>query len=325
MVRGACLYFHSPCFDGITSSVLTLDFLETSQSWTFSELCPVNYERRNSWLSQKLCKTSAVVDFLYHPAAEFWADHHQTSFLTPELEKRFYGQKSPFQIYDSKSGSCAMLLWRVFRRRFKYQNSRYSELVNWADKIDSARYTSVEEAIHGAHPSLNINRSLATNKDPNYPVWLITRLRKDSLENVGCSKEVLEKSNEAQALITAGLNRLSKTVHLEDANIAVFDVDSSDVLVNRYAPYLFYPKARYSLGIVRSPDGIKITGMRNPWLPFPSIYLGKLFERFGGGGHRRVGSLWLRGPDVQKADDVLQRLLNEIRMAESNKKKRVAA
>jgi nanoRNase/pAp phosphatase (c-di-AMP/oligoRNAs hydrolase) len=76
---------------------------------------------------------------------------------------------------------------------------------------------------------------------------------------------------------------------------------------------------------MRSPDSIKITGMRNPWLPFPSIYLGKLFERFGGGGHRRVGSLLLRGADVQKADDVLKRLLNEIRIAESNKKKRVAA
>ena len=328
MVRGACLYFHSPCLDGIASSVLTLDFLETVQNWTFNELRPVDYDQRKSWLSEERTSPFAVVDFLYHPAAEFWADHHQTSFLRPDLKNCFAEQKNAFHIYDSKSSSCAMLLWRVLQRRFKYKNSRYAELVSGADKIDAARYSSVEEAIHGSHPALNINRSLATNKDPDYPVWLVTRLRRESLEKVGCSPEVVEKSNEAQALIAAGLDRLSETVHLDDANIAVFDVDSSDVLVNRYAPYHFFPKARYSLGIVRSPNCTKIRAMKNPWRHFPSVYLGKLFERFGGGGHRRVGSVLLRGADAQNADQVLRRLLDEIRKedkAESSNKKSVAA
>jgi len=325
MVRGAHLYFHSPCFDGIASSVLTLDFLETSEDWTFSELRPVNYDRRNNWLSEKHSKPFAVVDFLYHPDAEFWTDHHQTSFLRPALKQQFEDQKKPFHIYNSKSGSCAMLLWRVLRRRFNYQNSRYAELVRWADKIDSARYTSVKEAIGGPHPALNINRSLATNKDPDYLLRLVAQLRRESLEEVGCSPDVVEKSNEAKALITAGLDRLSKTVHLDDAGIAVFDVDSSDVLVNRYAPYHFFPKARYSLGMVRTPDGIKITAMRNPWRHFPSVYLGKVFERFGGGGHRRVGSLLLRGSDARDAERVVKRLLQEIRKEESSKKKSVAA
>jgi len=307
---------------------LTLDFLETVQNWTFNELRTVDYDQRKSWLSEKHTSPFAVVDFLYHPAAEFWADHHQTSFLRPDLKNRFAEQKNAFHIYDSKSSSCAMLLWRVLQRRFKYRNSRYAELVSGADKIDAARYSSVEEAIHGSHPALNINRSLATNKDPDYPVWLVTRLRRESLEKVGCSPEAVEKSNEAHALIAAGLDRLSKAVHLDDANIAVFDVDSSGVLVNRYAPYHFFPKARYSLGIVRSPNCTKIRAMKNPWRHFPSVYLGKLFERFGGGGHRRVGSVLLRGADAQNAEQVLRRLLDEIRKedkAESSNKKRVAA
>jgi hypothetical protein len=105
----------------------------------------------------------------------------------------------------------------------------------------------------------------------------------------------------------------------------VFDVDSSDVLINRYAPYLFFPKARYSLGMVRTTDGIKITAMRNPWLQFPSVYLGKIFERFGGGGHRRVGSLLLKGSDATDPERVMKRLLHEIRKTESSNKKSVAA
>lgn len=325
MVSGASLYFHSPCFDGITSALLTLDFLETSQDWKFEKMRSVDYDQRDRWLSGKQRNPFAVVDFLYHPDAAFWADHHQTSFLTPSLRKSFDEQKNPFHIYNSKSSSCAGLLWRTLQQRFHHQNSRYSELVRWADKIDAARYSSVKEAIRGSHPALRINRSLATNKDPDYPAWLVTRLRTNSLAVVGSLPEVMSKSKEAEALIAAGLERLSRTVYLEDTDIAVFDVDGADVLVNRYAPYHFFPKARYSLGMVRTPRGIKITAMRNPWRQFPSVYLGSLFERFGGGGHRRVGSVMLKNSDARDAQRLVKRLLQEIRKEESSNKKVVAA
>jgi hypothetical protein len=130
--------------------------------------------------------------------------------------------------------------------------------------------------------------------------------------------EVVEKSNEVKTLVQVGLDRLSQTVHLDGSDIAVFDVDSSDVLINRYSPYHFFPEARYSVGMVRTNDGIKITAMRNPWRQFPSVYLGKVFERFGGGGHRRVGSVLLKDSDAREAQRVLKRLLREIRKEEAS-------
>jgi hypothetical protein len=325
MVRGACLYFHSPCFDGIVSAVLALDFLEGVQNWTFDELCSVNYQSRNSWLSKAHSKPFAVVDFLYHPDAQFWADHHQTSFLKRSLKDQFGGQNNPYHIYSPRSASCAMLLWRVLAKRFNYQNKRFAGLVTWADKVDSARYDSVQEAITGSYPALNINRTLAVNKNPDYPSYLVTQLRHKSLDEIGRLPEVVEKSNEAKILVQAGLERLSKTVHLEGPDIAVFDVDSSDVLINRYAPYHFFPEARYSIGMVRTPDGIKITAMRNPWRQFPSVFLGKVFERFGGGGHRRVGSLLIKNSHADEAERLMKKLLREIRREESNNKNRAAA
>lgn len=319
MIRKACLYFHSPCFDGITSSVLALDFLEGSQDWAFEELRPVNYDSRNGWLSKKLSKPFAVVDFLYHPAADFWADHHPTTFVEPSLKETFEDRKNPYHIYSAKSGSCAKLLWRVLALRFNYRNTRFAELVRWADKIDAARYGSVEEAITGPHPALNINRSLVITKDANYPAWLVTQLRTQTLEQVGGLPDVVEKSNEVKTLVQVGLDRLSQTVHLDGSDIAVFDVDSSDVLIDRYSPYHFFPEARYSVGMVRTNDGIKITAMRNPWRQFPSVYLGKVFERFGGGGHRRVGSVLLKDSDAREAQRVMKRLLREIRKEEAIK------
>jgi len=325
MIRGASLYFHSPCFDGITSAVLALDFLEESQDWKFDELIAVNYEQRRSWLTEKHTKPFAVVDFLYHPDAEFWADHHQTSFLEPSLRQRFQEQHNPFHIYNSKSGSCANLLWRTLLSRFGYRNTRFTELVKWAHRIDSAQYRSVKEAISGQYAALNLNRTLAVSKDPVYPAWLVSQLRTRSLAEVARLPEVVEKSTEARKLIKAGLDRLSETVQLNGTDIVVFDVDSSDVLINRYAPYHFFPKARYSIGMVRTPEGVKITAMRNPWRVFPSIYLGKVFEKFGGGGHRRVGSVLLKDSDARKAENVMKRLLRAIRKEESTNSKSVAA
>lgn len=325
MIDTACLYFHSPCFDGIASAVLALDFLEGSQNWKIDQLHPVNYDVRDGWLQRRFNKPFAVVDFLYHPDAQFWADHHQTTFLQPFLKRQFEEQKNCYHIYNAKSGSCAKLLWLVFARRFKYRNERFAELVAWADKIDSARYRSVEEAITGPYPALNINRTLVINKDPKYPEWLIHQLRNDSLDEIGRRPEVISKSDEAKKLIEAGLDRVRATVRLEGPDIAVFDADSSDVLINRYSPYHFFPKARYSVGIVRTPDGTKITAMRNPWREFPSVFLGKVFKRFGGGGHRRVGSVVLRGSDAHDAERVVKQLVREIRNEENTDKKAINA
>ena len=112
-----------------------------------------------------------------------------------------------------------------------------------------------------------------------------------------------------------GLDRFATHVSLKDG-IAVFDVDCQDVMVSRYAPYHFYPEARYSIGILRYKDGAKITAMRNPWKDFPSVPLGKLFEEHGGGGHRRVGSVLLRGEQLEHSQTVLDELLRQIATAD---------
>ncbi len=107
----ATLYFHSPCFDGIVSAVLAWDFAEAVLKWKVGDLQPVNYQRRTSWLSQPLHQPCAVVDFLYHPQATFWADHHSTAFLTAEAEDDFEHRRSPYLIYDDAADACAKLLW----------------------------------------------------------------------------------------------------------------------------------------------------------------------------------------------------------------------
>jgi hypothetical protein len=313
MNKGASLYFHSPCFDGIVSAVVVSDFLESSQGWSFERFSPVDYDYRLDWLTAELHRPCAVVDFLYHPQATFWADHHSTTFVTPEAKKDFEQRTDCRWLYfNDRLGSCALLLWDRLADSFGYRNPKYAEMVLWADKIDSARYTSVEEAILGQAPALRIRASMSLKKDATYFERLVKALRAATLDEVALQPDVNRDAEEVQARVRAGLQRFGPVARLDDNGIVVFDVDSEDALISRYAPYYFFPQARYSVGIVRSEGRAKITAMRNPWREFPSLPLGKIFEKFGGGGHQRVGSLLLDGDRISTARAVLDQIVTEI-------------
>ena len=306
----ATLYFHSPCFDGIVSAVLTWDFAEAVLKWRIRELQPVNYQRRSSWLSERLTEPCAVVDFLYHPQATFWADHHSTTFLTAEAERDFARRRGPYLIYDDAADACAKLLWDRLESDFGYQNPRYAELVLWATKTDAARYSSVLEAIEGTAPALRINASLAYGEENGYSAWLVRQLRREPLEAVANLREVRRRYDRFRLDVAKGLELFRERASF-DRGVVVFDVDAGDTIVPRYAPYYFFPEANYSAGVVRRGGSATITAMTNPWRESAgALHLGKIFEALGGGGHQRVGSVVLRGADASESERVLDQLLN---------------
>jgi hypothetical protein len=176
----------------------------------------------------------------------------------------------------------------------------------------------VHEAILGDSPALRINASLALKNGEEYYEYLVRRLLRSPLGEVAQLPEVKEKFERAQSMKVAGLHELADRYTLEKGEIVVFDVEEKDgILISRYAPYHFFPNARYSAGILKTASDAKITAMRNPWREFPSIFLGKIFKEFGGGGHRRVGSVLLSGESAPEAESVLDQILQEIRKEDS--------
>ena len=305
------IWFHSPCFDGIVSAVLVWDFLENARGWLVDDLCPVGYAMRSSWLSQRLPERSAVVDFLYHPAAAFWADHHASTFLNHDVREHYEGRHDPCIIYDSQADSCAGLLWVRFMAAFNYRNERYRDLVWWADKTDSASYASVREALCSSAPALRINASLVYGDTNTYSTFLVRSLREAPLDVVASLPEVASRYERYEQDLHSALKIFSSSARLR-GDIVVFDIEAKDGFVPRYAPYEFFPMATYSVGIVRRPGTATITAMRNPWRDFANIHLGNEFERLGGGGHSRVGSVVLRGADIVRAPELLETLVSKL-------------
>ena len=306
------LYFHYPCFDGLVSSVLASELLAKEKRWNAIRFSPVSYDDRKNWSSRRLEPPFAIVDFLYHPKACFWADHHITTFASEQLKSRF-GQHhdESRMLFDAQALSCASLLWGRFAR---FLDARYSEMVFWADKIDSAKYASVQEALFGDTPALRINASLMLKSDLEYCRLLIQELRSKKLSRVAALPNVQERYEEVRCRREAGLKRMRERVRFEDGDIVTFDISAAEnEVVSRYAPYYFFEQARYSVGVVRLDDKIRITAMRNPWLNFESIPLGKIFNRFGGGGHQRVASVILPVEESERVPEIVEEVKLEIR------------
>ncbi|PYM27429.1 MAG: hypothetical protein DMD78_02400 [Candidatus Rokuibacteriota bacterium] len=316
------LYFHSPCFDGIVSAVLSAELLERVHDWLPLEPRAVNYEVREQWLARTLGESTAIVDFLYHPQAKFWADHHGTAFLNETLRAEFAVRRDPFLIYDAAASSCAILLWRRFGPDLRRAGRDFDELVRWADKIDAARYDSVEEAMVSTDPALRITLALSLGDAGDLPERLVSALRTAPLEQVAAWPEIHKRFERGRDLRERGLERFKRAASLAADGIVVFDVDAADTLVSRYAPFFFFPEARYSAGIVRGASGAKITAMRNPWREFTPAPLGHIASTLGGGGHQRVGSIALSRERASTAVDLLERLLAQIRAFEQDRAQR---
>jgi hypothetical protein len=318
MKTSLTLYLHFPCFDGVVSAVLASEYLERKLGWKTEFLKPVGYGLVDTWLRTPLEKPAAVVDFLFHPDADFWADHHATSFSSEEMGDDFLRKRSDFFLYDPKSLSCSSLLWRRLGKDLR--DPRFREMVNWADRIDGARYSSIKSAVLGNSAAMRISFSLVADSSDEYCNFLVRSLRKHSLSEVASTQRVRSLYSEVRSGIRNGLRDFKRSAHVERDGIVVYDIESNgNSVISRYAPYYFYPEARYSIGVSRSPQGSKITAMRNPWKRVGPIHLGQVFKHYGGGGHRRVASLIVANSRKQELPTLVQSLLGEMRPESSSR------
>jgi hypothetical protein len=312
MADSKLLYFHAPCFDGLVSGAILWDFLEHEAGWRHVRPRGVNYGIRPWWPSLKPKCQFAVVDFLFHPRATYWADHHATTFLTDHFRRMYESRRSQNLVYDGTAPSCSKLLWEHLKRACGYRNSRFEPMVEWATKIDAAKYSSVDEAFESTHPALTINLALTQVVDPRDCNRLLRLLKNADLETLAAQPTIRKKADRARRMSVNGLRRFKKRARLVNS-IVVFDVDARHSVINRYAPYRVFPSARYSAGIIRKSDGVRITAMRNPWKEFKSVPLGRIFQKVGGGGHRRVATVVLKASKASEAPQVLKAVVSSIR------------
>ena len=80
-----------------------------------------------------------------------------------------------------------------------------------------------------------------------------------------------------------------------------FDITDLDLEgYNKFIPYYLFPDSIYNVGLSKSSFRVKVSVGSNPWSKRePTVNLAKVCERYGGGGHARVGAISF---DVNQSD-----------------------
>ena len=130
---------------------------------------------------------------------------------------------------------------------------------------------------------------------------IIPMLTTVSLAEIVAQPFIQEKISPLMATHIASMDMIRHRAELRDGVIFIDLLDRSTEALNKFIPYYFFPEATYTVAVTRSSLRTKISVGTNPWTKIPHSRLeniAEICERYGGGGHARVGAISF-GPDEE--------------------------
>jgi hypothetical protein len=306
------IHYHRD-FDGMVSAAVLArvlgDLRGERATWE-----GVNYDQRLNWESFGQGTRFAVVDFHFHPRAEYWFDHHPTTFLTPALRASY--QPSERWNWDETSPSCPPLILRHAVEHWGYVvPPRFAEMARWSDVVDAARYKDVGEALFGDAPALRITRALTVSPELRWTDELVGAMRDHDLEAVAQRPDVEKAYVRATRNRDKALEQFPPTVISNSKQVLLYDASSHLIRRERFAAFFHHRDIHYSVGVIPTRAGYHVTAGENPWNTPPyQVHIGQLMEDYGGGGHRAVGGANPHNLDEARrvAREISERLRKEL-------------
>ena len=321
------VFYHDKCFDGACSASLFTRFHRAmvAPDATY-EFCGLVH--RAGALFQEadfLGDENAIVDFKYSasPRITWWFDHHESAFLSAEDEAHFRAcQQDPVcsrrRFFDPNYVSCTSFLAHIASTRFGFDVAPYAELIHWADIVDGARYESPQSAVEMPAPAMQLTLIIEATQDPAFVPRLIPLLTELPLAEVlkqpfvaGLLPPLLEQHQRAISLIR-------ERAEYRDGTIFFDITDHPMEGFNKFIPYYLYPQATYAIGLSRSSFRTKVAVGSNPWTRAADaqmVNLARICERYGGGGHARVGAISFSPDRADEARVAAQTIVAELRAA----------
>jgi len=259
---------------------------------------------------------NAIVDFKYSsdPRLTWWFDHHQSAFLTPEDAANYRQDRSGRKLYDPSYKSCTSYICAVARERYGFAPADLDQLVEWANIIDGAQYPDAKTAVELGAPAMKLTLVIEGSKGSEIIQRIIGWMQHRRLEEIAAEPEI-------QALFEPLYERHVKSVDLiggraqQDNGVVYFDLTGYDLEgYNKFIPYYLFPACTYTVSVSPSRFRTKISVGSNPWAKEePKHNLASICERYGGGGHARVGAISFEPGAVEKARAVAAEIVEELK------------
>ena len=242
-----------------------------------------------------------IANLPYDERCALWFDHH----FTNQIDKPF---KGAFKIAPSAAG----IIFDYYKKGFQRD---YTELVQAADKIDSANLT-LDEVLHPEkYPYVLLSLTVSNEAHPNEPYWnlLVELFRKQDIQQILNNSEVEQHCQEVIHQNDRYVDVLKRHTVLNQ-HVALTDFRSFErpPFGNRFLVYSLFPESSVNVRIRREEhhkDIVVVNVGHSIFNPGCNVNVGLMLAEFGGGGHRGAGSA--RVP-LSKADETISQIIHQL-------------
>lgn len=241
-----------------------------------------------------------------------WFDHHSSEFERNQLEGKYKGE-------SRITPSCARIIYEYYGGEERF--SHFNEMLAAVDKVDSGNLTIDEIQnpegwiligfLMDPRTGLGRWRNFTIS---NYQLMekLIDACRTmstDEILNLSDVQERIEIYFEQTARFKEMVSKYTRT----DGDVIISDLRGVDPIYtgNRFLIYSMYPEQNISAWIVSGKGGLgcSVAVGYSVLNRTSDIDVGSLMLKYGGGGHKAVGTCQFKDAEIK---DKLPKLLNEL-------------
>jgi hypothetical protein len=198
------------------------------------------------------------------------------------------------QFFDPSYMSCTSWIAHIASTKFGMEVAPLKELIHWADIVDGAKYESAESAVEMAEPAMKLTMVIESAMDSALVQRIIPLLTAMPLQQVLDQDFVQQLLGPLMERHRAAIELIRERSVCE-RGVITFDItDQPTEGYNKFIPYYLHPEGTYNVGLSKSSFRTKVSVGTNPWTKKPASELANLAEiceRYGGGGHARVGAI----------------------------------
>lgn len=311
------ILYHDHCFDGAAAAAFFSRFLQ-GKFHPDAEFAFTGLAHKASQIFEDGMfdgDVNAIVDFKYspHPRLTWWFDHHQSAFLSPEDAEHFQREKSDRKMYDPSFRSCTGFIAKVARERFGFEAPDMAELVKWADIIDGAQYPDARTAVEMPAPAMKLTLVIEGAKGSEIVQKIIRWMRRRRLAEIAAEPQIRSIYEPLYARHLESIEIIRSQARSNNGVVS-FDLIGYDLEgYNKFIPYYLFPESIYTVSVSTSSFRTKVSVGSNPWAPEPPRHnLATICERYGGGGHARVGAISFEKGEVEAARRAAQEIAEEL-------------
>lgn len=262
---------------------------------------------------------NAILDFRYTKSSRltWFFDHHVTGFGSVEEQDAALATHKldgPTRVfYEPTYSSCTKLIADIATKHFDVRCDALEPLIKWADVIDSARFSSAEQAVNRNEPVLQLAAVVEHHGDAAFLQNIVPKLLERPVEELAKDPQVAQLFKPISVAQDAFAARVKQSGVVMDRVVLVDLSDSAMDASLKFIAYALFPQCVYSVTILRSKNHCKVSVGYNPWSGVARRHdIASICKRYDGGGHPVVGAATFPLSELARVREVAATIVKEL-------------